>query len=92
MKYYTAYTAYTHSLSPDGTGRTWPRLAGTGCYRLRLLQLAAGPVRLTGGRYTPIELAGNHLLVRRSPRSTSNRIFLTFLYDWTSLTHRAMNE
>jgi hypothetical protein len=53
-------TSYTHSLSLDGTGRSWTplrTLQGLGCCRPRLLQLASGPLLLTGGRCTPIGAA-----------------------------------
>jgi len=68
-------SAFTHSLSLDGTGRTWTRPVtikkgsateqGIGCCRPRVLQLAAGPVLLTGGRCTPIGPAENHMWVNQ---------------------------
>lgn len=62
-------TSYTYSLSLDGTGRSWTRLRtlpGIGCCRPRLMQLAAGPLLLTGGRCTPIGPAENHLWINHA--------------------------
>lgn len=59
-------TAFTYSLSLDGTGRHWTplrTLEGIGCCRPRLLQLASGALILTGGRCTPIGPAENHLWI-----------------------------
>ena len=56
-------TFYTHSLSLDGTGRTWTlptELPGMGCCRPRLLRLGVA-LLLTGGRCTPTGPAENNL-------------------------------
>ena len=56
-------TLHTHSLSLDGTGRTWTlptELPGMGCCRPRLLRLGEA-LLLTGGRCTPTGPAENIL-------------------------------